>query len=64
MPARKIGPTRHRVQAAPPGQLVNFNLEDADLPSSCDAISNITGKRFIFGGKVRQIKATVYSPRR
>ena len=26
------------------------------------AISNITGKRFIYGGKVRNIKANVYSP--
>lgn len=41
---------------------VNFNLEDADLPELVKAISNITGKRFIYGGKLRQIKATVYSP--
>jgi general secretion pathway protein D len=41
---------------------VNFNLDDADLPELVKAISNITGKRFIYGGKLRQIKATVYSP--
>ncbi|MEO7331568.1 MAG: type II secretion system secretin GspD [Minicystis sp.] len=41
---------------------VNFNLEDADLPDLVKAISNITGRRFIYGGKLRSIKATVYSP--
>lgn len=44
------------------GALVNFNLDDADLPELVKAISNITGRRFIYGGKLRQIKATVYSP--
>ena len=44
------------------GTLVNFNLDDADLPDLVKAISNITGRRFIYGGKLRQIKATVYSP--
>lgn len=44
------------------GALVNFNLDDADLPDLVKAISNITGRRFIYGGKLRQIKATVYSP--
>jgi general secretion pathway protein D len=41
---------------------VAFNLDEADLPELVKAISNITGKRFIYGGKLRQIKATVYSP--
>lgn len=44
------------------GMLVNFNLDEADLPELVKAISNITGRRFIYGGKLRQIKATVYSP--
>jgi general secretion pathway protein D len=44
------------------GFLVSFNLDDADLPELVKAISNITGKRFIYGGKLRQIKATVYAP--
>ena len=44
------------------GALVSFNLDDADLPELVKAISNITGRRFIYGGKLRQIKATVYSP--
>ena len=41
-----------------------FSLEDADLPSSCASSAQLTGKRFIFGGKVRNIKATVYSPQK
>lgn len=44
------------------GYRVSFNLEDADLPELVKAISNITGRRFIYGGKLRQIKATVYAP--
>jgi len=44
------------------GTLVNFNLDDADLPDLVKAISNITGRRFIYGGKLHTIKATVYSP--
>jgi general secretion pathway protein D len=46
----------------PGGFKVKFNLDDADLPELVKAISNITGRRFIYGGKLRQIKATVYSP--
>ncbi|MDI3292167.1 type II secretion system secretin GspD, partial [Polyangium sp. 15x6] len=42
--------------------MVSFNLEEADLNELVKAISNITGRRFIYGGKLRQIKATVYSP--
>ncbi|MBW2526421.1 MAG: type II secretion system secretin GspD, partial [Deltaproteobacteria bacterium] len=41
---------------------VSFNLDDADLPDLVKAISNITGRRFIYGGKLRQIKASVYAP--
>jgi len=41
---------------------VSFNLDDADLPELVKAISNITGRRFIYGGKLRQIKASVYAP--
>ena len=33
-------------------------------PSSCASSAQLTGKRFIFGGKVRNIKATVYSPQK
>jgi len=48
---------------AKPGQhLVKFNLEDADLAELVNHISGLTGKRFIYGQKVRQIKVTVVSP--
>lgn len=46
----------------PPGARITFNLQDADLPDLIRAIGNITGKRFILGGKVRSIKTTIYSP--
>ncbi len=46
----------------PAGFQVSFNLEDASLPDLVKTISNITGKRFIYGSKVRQIQATVYCP--
>ncbi len=46
----------------PPGHLVKFNLQDADLAELVNHISGMTGKRFIYGPKVRQIKATVVSP--
>jgi general secretion pathway protein D len=47
-----------------PGYRVAFSLEDASLPELVRVISQLTGKRFIFGGKVRDIKATVYSPQK
>ena len=42
--------------------LVTFNFEDADLPDLVRTITAITGRRFIIGGKVRSIKATIYAP--
>ncbi|MBI5531493.1 MAG: type II secretion system secretin GspD [Deltaproteobacteria bacterium] len=48
----------------PPGYRVAFSLEDASLSELVRVISQLTGKRFIFGGKVRDIKATVYSPQK
>ena len=41
---------------------VALSLEDADLPELVRVIGQLTGKRFIFGGKVRTIEATVFSP--
>jgi general secretion pathway protein D len=58
----KLGAKEIDFKPRPGATGVNFNLEDADLPELVKAISNITGKRFIYGGKLRQIKATVYSP--
>jgi general secretion pathway protein D len=43
---------------------VSFNLEDVDLPELVRVIGELTGKRFIFGGKVHNIKATVFSPQK
>jgi len=60
----KIGtPTDISFKGPPPGGRVNFNMREADLPDLVDAITAITGRRFIFGGKLRSIKATVVSPR-
>jgi len=49
-------------RAKPAGHLVKFNLQDADLSELVNHISGLTGRRFIYGQKVRQIKATVVSP--
>jgi general secretion pathway protein D len=46
----------------PAGFRVKFNLQDADLAELVNHISGMTGKRFIYGSKVRNIKATVVSP--
>ncbi len=46
----------------PGGSLVKFNLQDADLGELVNHVSGITGRRFIYGQKVRQIKVTVVSP--
>ncbi len=44
------------------GHLVQFNLDDADLAELVNHISGLTGKRFIYGPKLRKVKATVVSP--
>ncbi len=48
--------------AKPGGHRVKFNLQDADLAELVNHISGLTGRRFIYGAKVRQIKATVVCP--
>ncbi len=47
-----------------PSYRVAFSLEDADLAELVRVIAQLTGKRFIFGGKIRNIQATVYSPQK
>ncbi len=47
-----------------PNYKVSFSLEDADLTELVRVIGQLTGRRFIFGGKVRNIKASVYSPQK
>ena len=56
------GDRRRLSTRKPAGHLVKFNLQDADLAELVNHISGLTGKRFIYGAKVRQIKATVVSP--
>jgi general secretion pathway protein D len=43
---------------------VAFSLEDADLSELVRVIAELTGKRFIFSGKLKQFKATVFSPQK
>jgi general secretion pathway protein D len=43
---------------------VSFSLEDADLSELVRVIGELTGKRFIFSGKLKTIKATVFSPQK
>lgn len=62
MASVKQGPKEIEFKPKGAGTLVNFNLDDADLPDLVKAISNITGRRFIYGGKLHTVKATVYSP--
>ena len=63
-PAGKLRPFRTGLEGreggtTPPGAVVDFTLEDADLPDIVRMISRITGKRFILPAKGRSIKATV-----
>jgi general secretion pathway protein D len=46
----------------PGGHKIKFNLEDADLAELVNHISGLTGKRFIYGSKVRKVSITVVSP--
>jgi general secretion pathway protein D len=46
------------------GTKFSFNLVDADLIELIKIIGNITGKSFILGGKIPNIKATIYAPTR
>ena len=41
---------------------VQVNFSEVDLPDLLQWISGITGRRFIYGAKVRSIKVTLYSP--
>jgi general secretion pathway protein D len=46
----------------PPGGKVQFNLRDVDLVELVEAISAMTGRRFIYGGKLKSITATIVAP--
>ncbi len=45
------------------GAQVNLNMSDVDLTDLVETISNYTGRRFIFGGKLRSVKVTIVSPK-
>jgi general secretion pathway protein D len=47
----------------PPNYMVDFTIEDGDLAELITTISTITGKRFIYGGKIRNIKVNIYAPK-
>ncbi len=55
-------PTDIEYRPPPPGQHFKFNLEDTDLPALVKAVSQITGRRFIYGSKLHALKVTVFSP--
>lgn len=55
-------PTDIEFKPPPPGTKFKFNLEDTDLPALVKAVSQITGRRFIYGNKLHQLKVTVFSP--
>ena len=57
-------PEEVEFQPRPGNYRVAFSLEEANLAELVRVISQLTGRRFIFGGKVRDIKATVYSPQK
>jgi general secretion pathway protein D len=54
---------QHPELTKPPRGLVDFTIEDGDLAELITTISTITGKRFIYGGKVRNIKVNIYAPK-
>lgn len=42
----------------------DFDFEDADLPELVRLVGRITGKRFIYSGKMPVIQASLHSPQR
>ena len=47
-----------------PSEKVAFSLDEADLAEVVRVISQLTGKRFLFAAKVKDIKASVYAPQK
>jgi general secretion pathway protein D len=63
-PAPATPPPGSKPPAKPkaPGELVSFQVEDADLPDLVKTIGELTGKRFVVAtAKPKTLKATVYS---
>jgi general secretion pathway protein D len=62
-PGGAAAPTAAEMALMKPGVGgVTIGLQDADLPELVSWIGSLTGKRFIYGSKLRQIKVTLYSP--
>jgi len=55
-------PSEFEFKPKPGNYEVSFDLRDVDLPTLVEAVSKTTGKKFIFGSKLRAIQATVVSP--
>lgn len=46
----------------PASSRIMFNLQDATLFDLVRAISNITGRHFVLGGRLRDARFTIYGP--
>ncbi len=60
--SRLSTPSDFDFRPKPGGYMVSFDLRDVDLPTLVEAVSKTTGRKFIFGSKLRAIQATVISP--
>jgi general secretion pathway protein D len=47
----------------PPGALVNVNVRDASLADAVKMVGEWTGRRFVFGGKLRKVSLNIISPK-
>lgn len=54
--------TEAAAQFRAPGGGVTIGLQEADLPDLVNWIGGLTGKRFIYGSKMKSLKVTLYSP--
>ncbi len=61
-PATQPTPTELALGGKPVNGQVTIGLQEADLSDLVNWIGGLTGKRFIYGSKVRSIKVTLYSP--
>ncbi|OJY27966.1 MAG: type II secretion system protein GspD, partial [Myxococcales bacterium 68-20] len=61
-----LAPFEEAAEFAPrsPNEKVAFSLDEADLAEVVRVISQLTGKRFLFAAKVKDIKASVYAPQK
>ena len=50
-------------KGAPPNGVVNVNLSDASLTDAVKMVAEWTGRRFVFGGKLRKVSLNIVSPK-